>query len=193
VRSQLEGLVSRPRAIAVRAEQGHVTLSGPVLRDETNSLLKGVAAVRGVCAVGNQLDVYDEPGNISGLQGQSARRRSSQRWDVMQRHWSPPTRLLIGATGGALATYGAGRRDPLGSALGLSGLTLLARAITNIGFKRLLGVGANGHAIDIRKTITIEAPVERVFGSGPITKISHISCPMCAKLWTWATAAPTGR
>jgi uncharacterized membrane protein len=164
VRAQLGGLVSHPRAIEVRAEQGRVTLSGPVLRDEVNSLLKGVAAVRGLCDVENQLNLYDEPGNISGLQGQSARRRSGQQWDVMQRHWSPTTRLLMGAAGGALATYGAGRRDAFGSALGLSGLTLLARAITNIEFKRLLGVGANGHAIDIRKTITIEAPAERVFG-----------------------------
>lgn len=78
VRSQLGGLVSHPRAMEVRAEQGCVTLSGPVLRDEMNSLLKGVAAVRGVCDVENHLDVYDKPGNIPGLQGQSARRRSGQ-------------------------------------------------------------------------------------------------------------------
>jgi hypothetical protein len=116
VRSQFGGLVSHPRAIEVRAEQGRVTLSGPVLRDEVNSLLKGVAAVRGVCDVENHLDVYDEPGNIPGLQGQSARRRSGQQWDVMQRHWSPTTRLLMGAAGGALATYGAARRDAFGSA-----------------------------------------------------------------------------
>jgi len=163
VRAQLGGLVRHSRAIAVTAAHGRVSVSGPVLRDEVDPLLKGVTAVRGVCDVENHLDVYDEPGNVAGLQGQSLRRRSGQRWDVTQRHWSPTTRLLMGATGGALASYGAGRRDAFGSALGLSGLTLLARAITNLEFKRLLGVGAGGRAIDIQKTITIDAPVGRVF------------------------------
>lgn len=81
----------------------------------------------------------------------------------MQRHWSPTTRLLMGAAGGVLAIYGAGRRDAFGNALGVSGLTLLARASTNIEFKRLLGVGAGRRAVDIQKTININAPIARVF------------------------------
>jgi hypothetical protein len=48
VRAQLGGLVSHPRAIEVRAEQGRVNVSGAVLRDEVDPLLKGVTAVRGV-------------------------------------------------------------------------------------------------------------------------------------------------
>ncbi|MGH8070329.1 MAG: SRPBCC family protein [Candidatus Entotheonellia bacterium] len=163
VRSQLGGLVSHPRAIEVRAEQGRVTLSGPVLSDEAHSLLKGVASVRGVCDVENRLDVHDEPRNVPGLQGQPVRRLSGQQWDFMQRHWSPTARLLMGGAGGALAAYGAGRRDVFSRALGLAGLTMLARAITNIELKRLIGVGAGRRAVDIQKTITITAPIERVF------------------------------
>jgi hypothetical protein len=163
VRAQLGGLVRHPRAIEVTAAHGRVSVSGPVLRDEVDPLLKGVTAVHGVCDVENHLDVYDEPGNVAGLQGQSLRRRSGQRWDVMQRHWSPTTRLLIGAAAGAIATYGAGRRDAFGGAIGLAGVTLLTRAITNIELRRLLGVGAGRRAIDIQKTININAPVERVF------------------------------
>jgi len=42
-------------------------------------------------------------------------------------------------------------------------LALLARAITNIELKRLFGVGVGRRAVDIQKTINIDAPVERVF------------------------------
>jgi hypothetical protein len=132
-----------------------VTLSGPVLRDEVARLLRGVASVRGVRDVENRLAVHDEPGDVPGLQGQPVRRLSGQQWDFMQINWSPTTRLLTGATGGAMAAYGAGRRDAFGTTVGLAGLTILARAITNIEFKGLLGVGAGRRAIDIQKTITI--------------------------------------
>ena len=163
VRSQLGGLVSHPSAIEVRAEQGRVILSGPILRDEIDRLLHGVASVRGVHDVENRLQVHDTPGNVPGLQGQPTRRLSGQQWDVMQVHWSPGTRLLMGAAGGAIATFGAGRRDTLGGALTLTGLTLLTRALTNMELKRMLGVGVGRRAIDIQKTINLNAPVDRVF------------------------------
>jgi uncharacterized membrane protein len=163
VRSELGGITSHPSALEVNADQGQVTLSGPVLRDEVHRLLKGVAAVRGVRDVNDHLAVHDEPGEVSALQGEPVRKLSGQQWDFMQRHWSPTTRLFIGAAGGAMATYGAGRRDAFGGAVGFAGLSMLMRAITNIELKRVLGVGAGRRAVDIRKTITIDAPVERVF------------------------------
>jgi uncharacterized membrane protein len=163
VRAQLGGLVSHPSAIDVRAGQGRVTLNGPVLRHEVDRLLKGVASVRGVHEVEHRLDIHDEPGNVPGLQGQPVRRLSGRQLDVMQRHWSPTTRLLMGAAGGAMAAYGADRRDAFGGAIGLAGVTLLTRAITNIELKRLLGVGAGRRAVDIQKTLNLNAPVERAF------------------------------
>jgi uncharacterized membrane protein len=163
VRSQLGGLVSHTSAIEVRAEQERVILSGPILRDEIDRLLHGVASVRGVHDVENRLQVHDTPGNVPGLQGQPTRRLSGQQWDVMQVHWSPGTRLLMGAAGGVIATFGAGRRDTLGGALTLTGLTLLTRALTNMELKRMLGVGVGRRAIDIQKTINLNAPVDRVF------------------------------
>jgi uncharacterized membrane protein len=163
VRSQLGGLVSHPSAIEVRAERGCVTLSGPVLRDEVDRLLRGVASVRGVRQVENHLTMHDEPGNVPGLQGQPTRRRSGRQLDIMQMNWSPTTRLFVGAAGGAMAAYGASRRNASSSVIGLAGLTLLARAITNIELKRMLGVGVGRRAIDIQKTININASVEQVF------------------------------
>jgi uncharacterized membrane protein len=163
VRSQLGGLVSHPSAIEVKAEQGCVTLSGPVLRDEVDRLLRGVASVRGARRVENHLTMHDEPGDVPGLQGQPTRRRSGRQLDIMQMNWSPTTRLFVGAAGGAMAAYGASRRNASSSVIGLAGLTLLARAITNIELKRLLGVGVGRRAIDVQKTININAPVEQVF------------------------------
>jgi uncharacterized membrane protein len=163
VRSQLGGLVSHPSAIEVRAEQGRVILSGPILRDEIDGLLHGVASVRGVRDVKSRLQVHDTPGDVPALQGQRTRRLSGQQWDVMQVHWSPATRLLMAAAGGAMATFGAGRRDTFGGALTLTGLTLLTRTLTNMELKRMLGVGAGRHAISIQKTINLNAPVDRVF------------------------------
>jgi hypothetical protein len=163
VRAQLGGLVSHSSALEGRAEQGRVELSGPVLLDELDRLLKEVGSVRGVRDVENHLAVHNEPGDVPGLQGEPVHRRSGQQLDVMQINWSPTTRLLMGAAGGTMAAYGAGRRDACGGAIGLAGVTMLARAITNIEVKRLLGVGAGRRAIDIQKTIRINAPVERVF------------------------------
>jgi uncharacterized membrane protein len=99
----------------------------------------------------------------SCLQGEPVRRLSGQQLDIMQTYWSPTTRLLMGAAGGTLAVYGANRRDVGGTTISLIGLTLLARALTNIELRRLLGVRAGRRAIDIQKTININAPVERVF------------------------------
>jgi uncharacterized membrane protein len=44
------------------------------------------------------------------------------------------------------------------------GVGLLARAATNLDARRLTGVGAKRRAVDIQKTITIDAPVDQVFG-----------------------------
>src|SRR5919106_5270599 len=42
VRADLGGAVSHPRAIEVAAEHGQVTLSGPILADEVDTLLRRV-------------------------------------------------------------------------------------------------------------------------------------------------------
>src|SRR6266566_5145613 len=48
VRAKIGRVVSHPRAIVVTADQGHVTLSGPILAGEVDDLLSAAAAVRGV-------------------------------------------------------------------------------------------------------------------------------------------------
>jgi uncharacterized membrane protein len=47
--------------------------------------------------------------------------------------------------------------------LGALGLGLLARALTNIETQRLVGAGAGRRAVDVQKTIMINAPLAEVF------------------------------
>ncbi len=69
VRSEMGHVVSNAGAIAVFADNGVVTLSGPVLASEVDRLLSMVSAVPGVREVHSQLDVRTTPDGISGLQG----------------------------------------------------------------------------------------------------------------------------
>lgn len=72
VRSKMGRVISHPRAIEVAADQGHVTLSGPVLADEVDELLSCVSSVRGVAGVESQLEVHEQAGDVPGLQGDHA-------------------------------------------------------------------------------------------------------------------------
>lgn len=163
VRSKLGFLVRHPSSIEVTVKDGHVTLSGPILTDEVDRLIRNVEQIRGGMGVENRLEVHEEPGNIPGLQGQPPRRPTGQRFELLQENWSPTARVLVGVAGGTMAFYGASRRNPSGTALALAGTALLARAVSNMPLKRLVGIEAGRRAIDINKTITINAPLDQVF------------------------------
>ncbi len=160
VRAELGRVVSHPGSIHVSAQQGRVTLSGPILSQEVDPLLAVVAAVPGVTAVMSRLQARERAGDIPGLQGGV---RREPRSELRQTHWSPTARLLAGVTGGALVALAGARRSALGAVGGLAGLGLLARGLTDLEFKRLFGIGAGRRAIDIAKTLTIAAPVEEVY------------------------------
>lgn len=140
VRSKLGRVVSHPGAIEVTAQNGNVTLSGPVLSAEVPELLACVNRVNGVKEVNNNLELHDEPGNHPALQG--GRTREGGRFEFFQENWSPAARLVAGAAGASLAAWGGARRDAVGAGLGAAGLLLLTRGITNTGFKHLVGFGS---------------------------------------------------
>lgn len=58
VRGALSDLTSHPRAVAIQARRGVVTLTGPVLASESAGLLAGVARLPGVLRVVNQLEIH---------------------------------------------------------------------------------------------------------------------------------------
>jgi uncharacterized membrane protein len=161
VRAQLGRVVSYPHAIEVDATAGVVRLRGPIFLDEAARAVKATRAVAGVKEVVNQLDPHPNPTAIPTPQRDSEPKRLQL--EIWQSSWSPALRLIAGMTGTALAGYGAARRDRQGAMLAATGLGLFARAATNLELRRLTGIGAHRRAVDIQKTITIDAPVEHVF------------------------------
>jgi uncharacterized membrane protein len=161
VRSELGRHVSHPRSIQVRAQDGHVILSGPILEHECDGLLAAVGKIRGVKDCFNQMDLHKTAENIPGLQGESSYPRQRRRF--ADGNWPPATRVVFGGAGAWLASSGLRRGGFFGTLFMLAGSSLLARAITNAPAKRLIGVGAGARAIDFHKTIFVQAPIEEVF------------------------------
>ena len=59
------------RAVTVAADRGRVTLTGPALASEVEAIVAAAGSVRGVSEVVNQLEVHEQAGSISSLQGQA--------------------------------------------------------------------------------------------------------------------------
>src|SRR5206468_9813088 len=87
VRSKMGRAVSHPHAIHVNVQNGRVRLTGEILSEELDDLIRSVSAVKGVKEIENQLTTYAEPGDISSLQGGYTRRGS--RFALLQSNWSP--------------------------------------------------------------------------------------------------------
>lgn len=201
VRSHIGRAVSHPRSVEVAAQQGRITLSGPVLANEVEQLIRHVHSVHGVREVENRLDVYDEPGKIPGLQGPGTPRAESAVF--RQSQWSPAVRAAAGLTGGSAIAYGACRRGSIGAVSAVAGSLLLVRAVTNLEFRRLTGIGARRRAIDVHKTVRFNAPASRVFSvwsdfeSFP-TFMSHVSRVQrledegAKERWRWTVDGPAG-
>ncbi|HYO13735.1 MAG TPA: SRPBCC family protein [Thermoanaerobaculia bacterium] len=141
VRSQLGRVVSHPSSLNVMAdESGRVVLTGSVLGPEHDRLLKTVRKVKGVKDVEDRTYVYQEASNVPELQGDGSRAS----W-LAQRSWRPSSRLLAG------------------TALGVAGLGLLARELTNRRSRSAGDTGTDSQAVDLHKTIYVDAPVHEVF------------------------------
>ena len=159
IRSKIGGVVSHPHALQVTAQDGHVTLRGPVLAVDAQPLLARVASVRGVTGFDNQLEVHEEPGDVPALQGEAARTYR----DRMNNTWSPGIRLAAILAGGMLALSGLRGRGLLGTIRSLFGLGLLARGVSNQSFSQLIGTGNQPGAAFVHQGIRVGAPVHQVF------------------------------
>ena len=105
VRARIGRASSHPHAIRVYANDGEVTLSGPVLADEVHALLTTAASVRGVHAIVNELEPHESVDGVPSLQGRGRMARSR----LHLRQWAPATRALVAAAavaaGGLAMTY----------------------------------------------------------------------------------------
>jgi hypothetical protein len=73
VRAQMGRAVSHPAALQIKAVNGCIEISGPILRREVGELIDTIRSVRGVKNVVERLDLHDEPGNQPALQGAGSR------------------------------------------------------------------------------------------------------------------------
>ncbi|MGQ0639212.1 MAG: SRPBCC family protein [Gemmatimonadaceae bacterium] len=161
VRAELGRVISHPGAIDVMADQGRVTLAGDVLSSEANRLIRRVTRVRGVTEVNNRLRVSDGSEGVPSLQGGTP--RTGDEFELRQDNWAPAARFLTSVAGGAMALYGVARRDRFGSAMGIAGLALLTRGVTNRDLRRVVGTRGGRNGIAIHKTVDINASPEAVF------------------------------
>lgn len=127
VRARLGRLVSHPGAIDVTANEGTVTMSGPIFEAEIEQILKGVGAIPGVTAIENRLKPHRDAGHVSALQGPGP--RDVTRMPASWRRWSPTTRLIAGLAGLALMALSSPNRPVRGAATGIAGVELLERAL----------------------------------------------------------------
>jgi uncharacterized membrane protein len=160
VRSTIGRAASHPSALSVTVSEGRVTLEGPVLEHELDDLLRAVGRVRGVTEVVNQLEAHREARDVPSLQGGRPR---EARAELAQDDWAPGIRVLTGSVGGILAYGGLRARGPGSVAMVLAGAGLLARALTNLPARRLIGVGAGRRAVDVQKVINVAVPIDEVW------------------------------
>ena len=161
VRSKLGRVVSHPHAVEVSSDDGIVSMRGPILDREADSLIRAVRRVDGVCDVIDELERHERAGNIPSLQG--GRPPATSRFDALQPHWAPTTRVVLGTAGAAMMVAGLGKRTAAGTIAALLGAGLAARAATNLPTKRLFGIGDRRRVVDLQKTILINAPVGEVY------------------------------
>jgi len=127
VRTKLGRIASHPGSIEVHADDGHLILTGPVLRGEAEHIAHCIRHLRGVHGVDVRLHDFSE--NMPGLQG--GRERPGDKPELLQENWAPGTRLVMGSLGMALLTRAIRKPGFLNTVAGLLGLGLLARSARN--------------------------------------------------------------
>jgi uncharacterized membrane protein len=161
VRAVLGRVVSHPHAIGVHCSNGRVLLSGPILEHEVPLLLACAGKVPGVQGMQEQLERHREAAHVSALQGGEP--RTGDRFELFQNQWSPAARLLTSLGGVGLMYASLRQRGVMSGLLAAAGGGLLARSVTNLDWRSLLGVGGESRGIVVQKSININVPLEKVF------------------------------
>jgi uncharacterized membrane protein len=161
VRETLGRHVSHPRAVHVEVSEGVATLTGDVLVGEEGPACRAIKRVPGIKRVEARWSVHSDPTGVIMLQGGAHPRGSVP--ELLQQNWSPTARFFAGSGGVAAWALAARVPAPVGWALRGAGTAFVARAVTNMPFKRLTGLGAGRHAIKVIDGISVAAPAEQVW------------------------------
>src|SRR5215216_116626 len=162
VRSALGRLSPHSRSVKVRADEGQIHLSGSILNEEKDAILKAASRTRGVRDVIDELEVFYSPEEMSAFQNTTtSQSQDTPAWK--QQNLSPATRLLSSVGGSLLTLYGLKRKGLAKPVLSTAGLLLTARGMTNMDTGSLLGLSTAGNGIRVQKTININAPIDEVY------------------------------
>jgi len=159
VRSRLGRVCSHPHAIQVGANQGRVTLSGPIVAREVARVLAATRSTPGVGAVEDRLIMHENAQSISSLQGGVPRSRAH--FELLQDHWSPALRVAAVVAGATLALAGLRRGGAIGAACVGVGALAVARGTVN-------------HPAATLRTLLRDARAGRI---GPVAESSSPSSP----------------
>ena len=197
VRNALGRLSSHSHSVKVRAEDGQVHLSGSILKDEKDAIVKAASRTRGVRDVVDELEVFYSPEEMSAFEDTPTfKNQDTPAWK--QQSLSPATRLLSSVGGSLLTLYGLKRRGLAKPVLSTAGLLLTARGMTNMDTSSLLGLSTAGNGIRVQKTININAPIDEVyrfwhnFENFPLFMDHVKEVSVQNGLSTWKVAGPAG-
>jgi uncharacterized membrane protein len=154
VRSAIGHVVAHPSAIEVDVHDRHVIVTGPATDKESAKLLAVLRDVPGVSSVEDHLH-REHP--VGGTATRAGALPSHEATSMLM----PGPRLLVGGAGAALFAGATAVRGTRGALAGLGGAALLVRAITNRPLAQVVGLAPT--IVEVTKTTTIHAPLDRVF------------------------------
>lgn len=93
VAAKLGHHVIHAKSIGITADNGCVTLQGPILRSQVDDLIEAIQRVPGVKEIRNELEIHETP-DIPELQGGTT---------LSRKRWTPGKRLAVGSAGLVLA------------------------------------------------------------------------------------------
>jgi uncharacterized membrane protein len=149
IRAALGRVASHPRAIEVRVDHDRILVLGEIFAHEAEPVLAAIRAYAGRRRLIDRMNRHETAAESPALQGEGHVARRAQTW-------TPALRVGALAGGTLVAGFGLVRGGLLGGLAIVAGGALAARA----GFNRPLG---HTNEIRVQKTITVHAPVERVF------------------------------
>ncbi|MDQ3334823.1 MAG: SRPBCC family protein [Myxococcota bacterium] len=155
VRSQLGRASLHVGAIDVTVRDHQVWVRGVSLMSETNAILRLIKHVPGVREVHDQIERH-ATADLPALQRAFAKRVGM---------WPPSVQLGAMASGALMVTWGlVAKRGVSGALLATAGSALAVRAGLNMRARDLVHLATGRRAIELTKTVTVRAPIERVFG-----------------------------
>jgi len=139
VRAQIGRFVSQPLDIVVEVHDRRACLSGTVSSPgEAKKILSGIKRVPGIQGLLHRFVIQDTS------TGAAHSESSGGYFELMQNHWSPTARLLVGAAGSVLTVQGLRQGGILGSTLSLTGMAMLVRGVRNRPLSRAFSAEESG-------------------------------------------------